>query len=217
MYYKLIFIFPVLLLMQACEEKVGAAVPTPQAAELHSASKTEQTAVFAGGCFWGVDAVFRHIKGVTQVESGYAGGSANTAHYDQVSRGSTGHAESVRVRFEPAQVSYQQLLEVFFKVAHDPTTSNRQGPDEGSQYRSVIFYTSAEQQKAALDYIHRLTEAHAFPAPIVTQVVALPEFYPAEEYHQNFFALHPDKSYIVIYDAPKVKRLREQFPSLYRD
>ncbi len=217
MSYKLVLVLPILLLAQACGGKTEAAAPGAAGSEMQVANQTQQTAVFAGGCFWGVDAVFRHVKGVTQVESGYAGGSADTAHYDVVSKGGTGHAESVRVRFDPAQVSYQQLLEVFFKVAHDPTTRNRQGPDVGGQYRSAIFYTSAEQHKAALDYVQLLTETHAFPAPIVTQIVALPEFYPAEEYHQNFYALHHNMGYIVINDVPKIKRLREQFPALYRD
>lgn len=210
---KLTLIISVLLL-QACTGKTEATAAQP---EMPGASQMQQTAVFAGGCFWGVDAVFRHVKGVTQVDSGYAGGAAATAHYNQVSRGGTGHAESVRVRFDPAQVTYRQLLEVFFEVAHDPTTRNRQGPDEGSQYRSVIFYTSAEQQTAAQDYVRQLTEEHAFPAPIVTQIMALPEFYPAEDYHQNFYALHQYMGYIQAYDVPKLKRLRQQFPDLYRD
>ena len=176
----------------------------------------EQTAVFAGGCFWGVDAVFKHVKGVSDVVSGYAGGNAATAHYEQVSDGDTGHAESVRVRFDPAQVSYQQLLQVFFSVAHDPTQLNRQGPDTGSQYRSAIFYTSAEQQKMAQSYIQQLTAARTFSAPIVTQVVPLQQFYPAEEYHQNYLALHPYQPYIVFNDMPKLEQLRKQFPALYR-
>ena len=181
-----------------------------------AAAPVEETAVFAGGCFWGVDAVFKHVKGVSEVVSGYAGGSAATAHYEQVSEGDTGHAESVRVRFDPARVSYQQLLQVFFSVAHDPTQLNRQGPDTGSQYRSAIFYTSAGQQQIAQSYIRQLTAARTFSAPIVTQVVPLQQFYPAEDYHQNFLALHPYQSYIVFNDMPKLNHLREQFPSLYK-
>jgi peptide-methionine (S)-S-oxide reductase len=177
---------------------------------------TVETAVFAGGCFWGVDAVFKHVKGVTDVVSGYAGGSEATAHYEQVSEGNTGHAESVRVRFNPDKVSYQQLLQVFFNVAHDPTQLNRQGPDTGSQYRSAIFYTSVEQQKTAQSYIQQLTVAHTFSDSIVTQVVPLQKFYPAEDYHQNFLALHPNKPYIVINDLPKVENLLKHFPSLYQ-
>ena len=181
-----------------------------------SAASAEQTAVFAGGCFWGVDAVFKHVKGVLNVESGYAGGNAATAHYEMVSEGNTGHAESVRVRFDPARISYQQLLQVFFSVAHDPTEFNRQGPDSGTQYRSAIFYTSAEQQKIAQNYIRQLTSAHKFSAPIVTQVVPLPQFYPAEDYHQNYLALHPYQPYIVFNDMPKVGQLQKQFPGLYQ-
>lgn len=181
-----------------------------------AAAPLEETAVFAGGCFWGVDAVFKHVKGVTDVVSGYSGGAAATAHYEMVSQGSTGHAESVRVHFNPAQVSYQQLLQVFFNVAHDPTELNRQGPDTGSQYRSVIFYTSDEQQKIAQDYIRQLTNAHTFSDPIVTQVVPLKQFYPAEAHHQNYLALHPYQPYIVFNDMPKLEHLREKFPALYK-
>jgi peptide-methionine (S)-S-oxide reductase len=181
-----------------------------------NAAPTEQTAVFAGGCFWGVDAVFKHVKGVTNAESGYAGGNAASAHYERVSEGNTGHAESVRVRFDPAKVSYQQLLQVFFSVAHDPTELNRQGPDTGTQYRSAIFYSSAEQQKIAQSTIQQLTAAHKFSAPIVTQVVPLQQFYPAEDYHQNYLALHPYQPYIVFNDMPKLEQLRKQFPALYQ-
>lgn len=177
---------------------------------------TEQTAVFAGGCFWGVDAVFKHVKGVTEVLSGYAGGNAATAHYDQVSDGDTGHAEAVRIRFNPAQISYQQLLQVFFSVAHDPTQLNRQGPDTGSQYRSAIFYTSTEQQKAAQNAIQQLTAARTYSVPVVTQVGPLQQFFPAEEYHQNYLALHPTQPYIVFHDKPKLEQLRKKFPALYQ-
>lgn len=180
------------------------------------AAPAGETAVFAGGCFWGVDAVFKHVKGVTDVVSGYSGGAAETAHYEMVSEGTTGHAESVRVHFNPKEVTYQQLLQVFFKVAHDPTELNRQGPDSGSQYRSVIFYTSEEQQKIAQDYIRQLTAARTFSDPIVTQVVPLKQFYPAEDHHQNYLALHPYQPYIVFNDMPKLSHLREQFPSLYK-
>ena len=181
-----------------------------------NAAPAEQTAVFAGGCFWGVDAVFKHVKGVTNVESGYAGGNAATAHYEMVSEGNTGHAESVQIHFDPARVSYKQLLQVFFSVAHDPTQLNRQGPDTGSQYRSAIFYTSAEQQKVAQDYIQQLSAARTFAAPIVTQLVPLKQFYPAEEHHQNYLALHPYQPYIVFNDMPKLEQLRKQFPGLYQ-
>ncbi|MGA7594536.1 MAG: peptide-methionine (S)-S-oxide reductase MsrA [Gallionella sp.] len=180
-----------------------------------SAAPVGETAVFAGGCFWGVDAVFKHVKGVTDVVSGYSGGAAETAHYEMVSQGNTGHAESVRVHFNPAQVTYQQLLKVFFNVAHDPTQLNRQGPDTGSQYRSAVFYTSDEQRNAAQDYIRQLTAAHTFSDPIVTQVVPLKQFYPAEAHHQNYLALHPFQPYIVFNDLPKLEHLREKYPSLY--
>jgi len=181
------------------------------------AATNEQTAVFAGGCFWGVDAVFKHVKGVTEVVSGYAGGAAETAHYEMVSEGDTGHAESVRVRFDPAKVSYQQLLQVFFSVAHDPTQLNRQGPDSGSQYRSAIFYTSDVQRMAAQSYVQQLTAEHAYSEPIVTQVVPLQKFYPAEAHHQNYLALHPYQPYIVFNDMPKLDQLRKQFPGLYQE
>lgn len=181
-----------------------------------AAAPVEETAVFAGGCFWGVDAVFKHVKGVTDVVSGYSGGAAETAHYEMVSEGTTGHAESVRVHFNPAQVSYQQLLQVFFSVAHDPTQLNRQGPDTGSQYRSVIFYTSDDQRRIAQDYIRQLTAAHTFADPIVTQVVPLQQFYPAEAHHQNYLALHPYQPYIVFNDMPKLEHLHEKFPALYQ-
>lgn len=181
-----------------------------------SVAMTPQTAVFAGGCFWGVDAVFKHVKGVIQVVSGYAGGDVANPSYGRVSTGTTGHAESVQVTYDPAQVSYDQLLQVFFLVAHDPTQLNRQGPDEGTQYRSVIFYTSPEQHRAAAAAIVALTKQHVYPGPIVTQVVPFTRFYPAEEYHQNYLARHPDQPYIVYNDLPKVRRLAEQFPALYR-
>ena len=173
-------------------------------------------AVFVGGCFWGMDAVFRHVKGVSQVVSGYAGGGADTANYETVSTGTTGHAESVEVFFDPSQVSYHDLLEVFFLVAHDPTELNRQGPDSGTQYRSSIFYTNNEQKKMAEEYIAQLDQKKAFPEPIVTKVVPLTGFYPAEAYHQNYLALHSDQPYIVINDLPKLERLQETFPKLCR-
>lgn len=176
----------------------------------------QQTAVFAGGCFWGVDAVFRHVRGVKRVVSGYAGGNAVTAHYEIVSTNTTGHAESVEVTYDPAQVSYGDLLRVFFTVAHDPTQLNRQGPDVGTQYRSVVFYTTDAQRQAALGYIEHMQRDHVFPRPIVTQVMPLDRFYPAEEYHQNYLARHSDQPYIVYNDLPKLTRLQEQLPELYQ-
>ncbi|MBB6186757.1 peptide-methionine (S)-S-oxide reductase MsrA [Rhodanobacter sp. MP7CTX1] len=194
----------------------NAALPAPTV----DASKTaqgEQVAVLAGGCFWGVASVFEHVKGVKNVVAGYSGGGASTAHYDQVSDGDTGHAESVKVQFDPAQISYGQLLQVFFSVALDPTELNRQGPDSGTQYRSVIFYGSDEQKKIATAYIAQLTAAKSFSAPIVTQLVPLQAFYPAEAYHQHYASLHPDDLYILYNDAPKVTHLKQQFPALYQD
>ncbi|MGN6281134.1 peptide-methionine (S)-S-oxide reductase MsrA [Frateuria sp.] len=176
----------------------------------------EQVAVFAGGCFWGVEAVFDHVRGVREAWSGYAGGAADTATYERVSDGDTGHAESVKVVYDPAKVSYGQLLKVFFSVVNDPTQLNRQGPDVGSQYRSAIFYATPAQQRVAQAYIAQLTTAHAFAAPIVTQVVPLKGFYTAEAYHQNFAAQHPDNAYIVYNDAPKVTHLKQWLPTLYR-
>ncbi len=174
------------------------------------------TAVFAGGCFWGVDAVFRHVRGVSKVVSGYAGGGADTANYETVSTGTTGHAESVEVTYDPSQVSYNDLLKVFFFVAHDPTELNRQGPDSGTQYRSLIFCANDEQKKMADDYIAQLDQRKAFSEPIVTKVVALTGFYPAEAYHQNYLVLHPAQPYIVINDLPKLERFQITFPGLYR-
>jgi peptide-methionine (S)-S-oxide reductase len=190
-------------------------VPAP-AVDVPSASNAGmQKAVFAGGCFWGVEAVFRHVKGVSSAVSGYAGGTTKAPSYETVSSGSTGHAESVEVTFDPTQVSYGQLLRVFFSVAHDPTQVNRQGPDAGTQYRSAIFYVNDEQQRVAKAYIAQLDAAKAFTRPIATQVSSLTAFYPAEAYHQNYLALHPTQPYIVINDLPKVEELKAQFPAMY--
>jgi peptide-methionine (S)-S-oxide reductase len=174
-----------------------------------------QNAVFAGGCFWGVEAVFEHVKGVKHVESGYAGGSANTANYEAVSSGTTGHAESVRISYDPARISYGQLLKIFFSVAHDPTELDRQGPDTGTQYRSAVFYTNDEQKRVTEAYIAQLQAAHAFSRPVVTQVTPLKAFYEAEAYHQDYLAHHPDQPYIVINDLPKIANLKRTLPALY--
>ena len=181
-----------------------------------SAAEGKQTAVLAGGCFWGVDAVFKHVKGVKSVVAGYSGGSAATAKYEVVSAGGTGHAESVKITYDPSKISYADLLRIFFSVAHDPTELNHQGPDEGTQYRSVIFYSNEDQKQIALAYIEQLNKAGVFRKPIVTQVVPLQAFYPAEAYHQNFLALHPDNPYIVNNDLPKLRNLQKQFPTLSR-
>ena len=182
-----------------------------------STAPAEDTAVFAGGCFWGVEAVFDHVKGVKRAISGYAGGQLANPSYEQVSTGETGHAESVEVIYDPSQVSYGKLLQIFFSVAHDPTQLNRQGPDHGTQYRSAIFYRSAQQQQVAEAYIKQLTAAKTFSRPIVTQVAKLGGFYPAEEYHQHYLANHPNQLYIVINDKPKVAALKAQFADIYRD
>ena len=188
----------------------------PVRAQTRATPAKTDTAVFAGGCFWGVDAVFRHVRGVTGVVSGYAGGGAATARYDVVSTSTTGHAESVEVRFDPARVSYDQLLRVFFTVAHDPTERDRQGPDVGSQYRSVVFYRTPEQQAAALAMIGALARETAYPRPIVTEVVPLERFYAAEAYHQDYLARHTASPYIVFNDLPKLKQLERRFPKLYQ-
>jgi peptide-methionine (S)-S-oxide reductase len=181
-----------------------------------AAAAQSQTAVFSGGCFWGVDAVFKHVKGVSKVVSGYSGGEASTAHYDMVSEGNTGHAESVEVTFDPSKVTYATLLKVFFSVAHDPTEWNYQGPDHGTQYRSAIWYANADQQKEAQATIAELSQKKVYKEPIVTQVVPLKKFYPAEDYHQNYLALHPTQAYIVYNDIPKVESLKAKYPELYR-
>jgi peptide-methionine (S)-S-oxide reductase len=206
----------VMFAMAGCSSSSDA-TPLPDPAVDIPLAKTDsvQTAVLAGGCFWGMEGVFEHVKGVTHVVSGYAGGNADTATYPQVSTGRTGHAESVRISYDPARISYGQLLRVFFSVAHDPTELNRQGPDTGTQYRSVIFYANAEQKRVADDYIAQLQKTKAFPRPIVTQVVPLKGFYDAEAYHQNYLDHHPNQPYIVINDLPKIANLKMQFPSLY--
>ena len=194
----------------------GLAAARAGVAQTRAPTPKAETAVFAGGCFWGVDAVFRHVRGVTTVVSGYAGGGAATAHYDLVSTSTTGHAESVEVTYDPARVSYEELLRVFFTVAHDPTERNRQGPDIGSQYRSVVFYRTPEQHAAAVRMIADLGRRTAYPRPIVTEVVPLDRFFPAEAYHQDYLAHHLTSPYIVYNDLPKLKRLEGEFPKLYR-
>ncbi len=190
--------------------------PTQPTTE-NTEAKGLQTAVFAGGCFWGVEAVFEHVNGVTDSRSGYAGGDARTANYDAVSAGKTQHAESVQVTFDPTKVTYSQLLTIFFSVAHDPTELNRQGPDTGTQYRSAIFYVNDEQKKLAEDFIKAIDAAKSFPKPVVTQVVPLVKFFQAEAYHQDYLKHHPDEPYIVINDKPKVADLKKRFPELYKE
>src|SRR3984885_260373 len=201
----------------ACNAKANPAspVPAPTVDAPRASATAQQSAVISGGCFWGVQAVFQHVKGVISATSGYAGGSAKTAEYEIVSTGETGHAESVQIVYDPSQITYGELLRVFFSVAHNPTELNRQGPDEGTQYRSVIFYNNDEQKHIAEAYIAQLDNAQAFSHKIVTQVVPLQAFYKAEAYHQNYAALHPNQPYIVFNDAPKVEHLRQEFPDLY--
>ena len=193
---------------------IPAADETPRLASPGSAL---ETIVLAGGCFWGIEAVFEHIKGVQNAVSGYAGGTKEQADYEIVSSGRTGHAEVVQVTFDPSKVSVQKLLQVFFSVAHDPTQLNRQGPDVGPQYRSAIFFANEEQERVARAYIDQLSKAKSFARPIVTQIVKLDAFYPAEEYHQDFAAKNPTYPYIVYHDKPKVENLRKQFPELFRE
>lgn len=206
--------------LAALSRSVSEAAVTVPAATVTSAVPSRpglQTIVLAGGCFWGIEAVFEHVKGVTDAVSGYAGGTKAQADYETVSTGTTGHAESVQVTFDPAKVSLEKLLQVFFSVATDPTQLNRQGPDVGPQYRSVIFFQNEEQERVAKAYIDQLTMAKVYPKPIVTQVVKLEGFYPAEEYHQNFAERNPTYPYIVYHDLPKVANLKKQFPDLYRN
>ena len=191
-------------------------LPDPTITETTSPSNHKETVVLAGGCFWGVEAVFESLKGVSDVVSGYAGGPKLAAHYEIVSTGQTGHAESVQITFDPAQIAYGQLLKVYFSVAHDPTELNRQGPDTGTQYRSSIFYNSEDQKRVAEAYIQQLKDARIFNRPIVTKVVPLQGFYAAEDYHQNFIARNPTYPYVVYNDLPKLKQLREQFPALVK-
>ena len=202
----------------ACSPATAAVmIPSPAVDEPLAAAKSERTAVLAGGCFWGIEAVFEHLHGVVNVRSGYAGGTADTAKYEIVSEGRTGHAESVQIVYDPSQISYGQLLQVFFSVAHDPTELNRQGPDVGTQYRSVIFFADEEQKRVAQGYINQINKAKIFRRSIVTQVVSLKAFYEAEAYHQDYAAHHPTDLYIAINDLPKVAHLREQFSKLYRE
>lgn len=193
----------------------AATLPSP-ALDIRDANAKTDTAVFAGGCFWGIQSVFQHVKGVVTATSGYAGGWSDRPGYEAVGSGRTGHAESVRVVFDPSVVSYGDLLKVFFS-SHDPTSLNRQGPDVGTQYRSALFFTSDVQRQMAEAYIKQLSDAHAFPKRIVTEVKPFKSFFAAEAYHQNYAEEHPTQPYIAMYDAPKVANLKKQFPALYTD
>ena len=197
---------------------VGAAaapLPDPVVDEFLAASKGQEKIVFAGGCFWGIQAVFKHVKGVTSATAGYSGGTVKNPDYETVSSGTSGHAESVEIVYDPSQITLGTLLKVFFSVAHDPTELNRQGPDSGTQYRSAIFFVNKDQQRIAQAYVDQLDKAKVFPQPIVTQIVPFQAFYRAEDYHQDYAIHHPENSYIQICDLPKVKHLQEQFPGLF--
>ncbi|HEY7405758.1 MAG TPA: peptide-methionine (S)-S-oxide reductase MsrA [Candidatus Angelobacter sp.] len=212
-------IYAVVLLLLAstlaCRASSAVKLPNPATDDPLNKTHGTQTVVLAGGCFWGIQAVFEHVKGVSSVTAGYSGGSAQSAQYEIVSSGNTGHAESVRIVYDPSQISYGQLLKVFFSVAHDPTELNRQGPDEGTQYRSAVFYADDDQRRIAEAYIDQLNHAKAFAQPIVTQVVALQAFYPAESYHQDYAEHHPHDPYIAINDLPKLEHLKQTLPELY--
>ncbi len=201
--------------VQAAEPAV--VIPAPALDATAPADGALQNVVLAGGCFWGMQAVYEHTKGVTQAVSGFAGGQKATAHYEMVSTGRTGHAESVSVTYDPRQISYGKILQVYFSVAHNPTELNYQGPDEGTQYRSTIFYANDAQKRIAAAYIAQLQQAHVFSAPIVTKLEPLSGFYPAEDYHQDFAVLHPSYPYIVFNDLPKVANLKQLFPDYYRE
>ena len=210
------FVRPIPLALVAATCLAAARFPDPARDIRVAAPGTRQVAVLAGGCFWGVEAVFERLRGVADVVSGFAGGSKMTAEYEVVSSGVTSHAESVKITYDPAIITYGQLLKVFFAVAHDPTQLNGQGPDEGAQYRSAIFYVDSEQKNVADAYIAQLTAAHVFTDPIVTAVAPLDGFYPAAEYHQNFLVRHPDAPYIVVNDVPKLRQLETRFPELLK-
>jgi peptide-methionine (S)-S-oxide reductase len=192
------------------------AIPNPVVDDPIASAKGQQTVVLAGGCFWGIQAVFEHVKGVKSATAGYAGGTVKNPDYEQVSSGATGHAESVKVVYDPSKVTFGQLLKVFFSVAHDPTELDRQGPDSGTQYRSAIFFTSENQQKIAKAYIDQLNQAKIYPQPIVTEVTPFSAFYQAEDYHQDFAVKNPYNTYIMMNDAPKVTNLKKELPDLYK-
>ena len=204
-----------LLSTLSCHAANAVKLPDPSTDAALNKNQGAQTVVLAGGCFWGIQAVFEHVKGVSNVTAGYSGGSAQTAQYEIVSTGTTGHAESVRIVYDPGQISFGQLLKVFFSVAHNPTELNRQGPDDGTQYRSAIFYANDDQRRIAQAYIDQLNRAKVFAQPIVTQVVAFKAFYPAEAYHQDYAEHHPNEPYIAINDLPKLEHLKQMLPELY--
>ena len=212
---KTLGMVPVATLACGIASAHAVALPNPALDTPLAHSASSESITLAGGCFWGVQAVFEHMKGVTKAVSGYAGGDADSAHYDIVSTGTTGHAESVQVTYDPSQITLGQILKIYFAVAHDPTELNRQGPDRGTQYRSAIFYATPQQKEIATAYIEQLRQAHVFSDAIVTKLEPLQGFYPAEDYHQDYAQLHPDNPYIAINDLPKVAALEKQYPQLY--
>ncbi|HKM66135.1 MAG TPA: peptide-methionine (S)-S-oxide reductase MsrA, partial [Candidatus Acidoferrum sp.] len=201
----------------AIAARTNTTFPMPAVDEPVATARSQEVAVLSGGCFWGMQAVYQHTRGVVSATSGYSGGEAETAHYELVGRGDTGHAESVKVVFDPSQITYGQVLMIFFSVAHNPTELNKQGPDWGPQYRSAVFYSSEEQKRIAQAYVAQLDAAKVYPQKIVTQVVPFKAFYPAESYHQNYLKHHMDSPYIQINDLPKIAELKKQFPQLYRE
>jgi peptide-methionine (S)-S-oxide reductase len=215
--FRVVAVLPLLVTLACNVATATVSIPDPVVDARLAAASGQQTMVVAGGCFWGIQAVFEHVKGVADVKAGYSGGTAETAHYEIVSSGDTGHAESVRIVYDPSKITYGQLLKVFFSVAHNPTQVNRQGPDVGTQYRSAIFYSSDEQKRIAEAYIDQMNKAKVFDRRIATEVVALKAFYEAEGYHQDYAVHHPNEPYIMINDLPKVASLRKQFPDLYRE
>lgn len=214
----LILCLTVLILFVITRRNAASAatiIPSPVVDETLATKSGRETLVLAGGCFWGVQAVFEHVKGVTRVTAGYSGGTVKNPDYEDVSSGETGHAESVEIVYDASKITLGQLLKVFFSVVHDPTQLNRQGPDSGTQYRSAIFFANSEQQRVAQAYVDQLNQAKVFAQPIVTQIVPLKPFYPAESYHQDYAAHHPNNPYIVMCDLPKLKNFQQQFPDLY--
>lgn len=218
-FLRSVFVLALAVGLLGCSAKAAPKTPIPPAQTdvALSASSGRQTAVFAGGCFWGTQAVFERVKGVISTTAGYSGGSKETATYDQVTTETTGHAESVEVVYDPSRLTYGQLLRIFFSVAHDPTQLNRQGPDEGTSYRSAIFYSTPDQKRIAEAYIAQLNGAKVFSGPIVTQVVPLKGFYRAEDYHQDYALKNPGNPYILVCDRPKIEALKQQFPELFVD
>ncbi|MGA8036868.1 MAG: peptide-methionine (S)-S-oxide reductase MsrA [Candidatus Acidiferrales bacterium] len=212
----MVLVMAVLTMMAPSTTTAAVAIPNPAVDEPIATAKGQETVVLSGGCFWGIQAVFEHVKGVKSATAGYSGGTVKNPSYEQVSSGATGHAESVKIVYDPSKVTFGQLLKVFFAVAHDPTELDRQGPDSGTQYRSAIFYMNDSEQRIAKAYIDQLNQAKVYPQPIVTEVTAYTAFYPAEDYHQDFAEKNPYNTYIMMNDAPKVANLKKELPDLYK-